>query len=94
MEGETYTMGPPPIFYGKEYELCATRMISHLESLDLWEAVEENYDVPELPTNSTMAQMKNHKEKKTKKAKTRIFLFLLSKIIFTRIMNFKSAKEI
>ena len=70
MEGETsYTAGSPPIFYGEEYELWAARMTTHLEALDLWEAVEENYDVPELPLDPMVAQMKNHRERKTKKAK-------------------------
>ncbi|XP_006603455.1 uncharacterized protein LOC114397222 [Glycine soja] len=96
MEGETsYTTSLPPIFDGEEYELWTTRMITHLEALDLWEAVEENYDVPELPLNPTVAQMKNHRERKTKKAKAKNCLFsAVSKIIFTRIMNFKSAKQI
>ena len=70
MEGETsYTAGSPPIFDGEEYELWAARMTAHLEALDLWEAVEENYDVPELPLDPTVAQMKNHRERKTKKDK-------------------------
>ncbi|XP_006591624.1 uncharacterized protein [Glycine max] len=96
MEGETsYTAGPPPIFYGEEYELWAARMTTHLEALDLWETVEENYDVPELPLNPTVAQMKNHKERKTKKAKAKNYLLsTVSKIIFIRIMNFKSTKQI
>ncbi|XP_027362761.1 uncharacterized protein LOC113870365 [Abrus precatorius] len=95
MEDNTYTVGSPPIFDGEEYELWAARMICHLEALDLWEAVEEDYDVPILPDNPTVAQMKYHKERKTKKAKAKNCLFsAVSKIIFTRIMNFKSAKEI
>ena len=95
MEGETsYIAGPPPIFDGEEYELWAARMTTHLEALDLWEAVED-YDVLELPLNPTVAQMKNHKDRKTKKAKAKNCLFsAVSKIIFTRIMNFKSAKQI
>ena len=94
MEGETsYTAGPPPIFYGEEYELWAARMTTHLEALDLWEAVEENYDVLELPLNPMVAHMKNHRERNTKKAKAKNCLFsVVSKIIFTRIMNFKSTK--
>ena len=70
-------------------------MTTHLEVVDLWEAVEENYDVPELPLNPTVAQMKNHKERKTKKAKAKNYLLsTVSKIIFIRIMNFKSTKQI
>ena len=40
-------------------------MTVYLDALDLWEAetVEEDYDVPTLPANSTVAQMKIYKEK-------------------------------
>jgi len=54
-EKTSYTTSPPPIFDGEEYKLWAARMTTHLEALDLWEVVEENYDVPELPLNPTMA---------------------------------------
>ncbi|XP_057451592.1 uncharacterized protein LOC130743382 [Lotus japonicus] len=94
MEGDaSCTMDQPPFFDGEEYELWAARMTTHLEALDLWEAVEENYDVPELTTIPTMAQ--NHKEKKTKNAKARYCLFTaVSGIILTRIMSLRSAKDI
>nr|KYP56918.1 Putative transposon Ty5-1 protein YCL075W family [Cajanus cajan] len=39
-------------------------MEAHLEANDLWEAIEEDYDVPPLPTNPTMAKIKHHKERK------------------------------
>ncbi|KZV47520.1 hypothetical protein F511_14592 [Dorcoceras hygrometricum] len=67
-------------------------METYLEALDLWEAVEEYYEVPALPNNPTMAQIKAHKEKKTK-AKACLFA-AVSSSIFTRIMSLKSAKEI
>ena len=39
--------------------------------------------------------MKNHKERKTRKSKTKPYLFSnVSSTIFTRIMNLKSAKDI
>ena len=96
MEGDrSYVVGLPPIFDREDYELWAARITTHLEALDLWEAVEENYDVSESPSNPTMAQIKIHRERKTKKAKAKNCLFsAVSKIIFTRIMNLKSAKEI
>ncbi|RVX09275.1 hypothetical protein CK203_015401 [Vitis vinifera] len=63
-------------------------MTVHLEALDLWEAVEEDYDVPPLPTNPTMTQLKTHKERKTRKSKAKAYLFsAVSSTIFTRIMN-------
>ncbi|KAF3641689.1 putative DDB1- and CUL4-associated factor -like protein 1-like isoform X1 [Capsicum annuum] len=67
---------------------------TYLEALDLWEAVEEDYDVP-LPDNPTVAQIKSHKEKKIRKSKAKSTLFAsVSPTISTRIMAFKSAKEI
>lgn len=39
-------------------------MESYLEALDLWKAMEEDYEVPPLPNNPTMDQIKIHKEKK------------------------------
>ena len=61
---------------------------------DLWEAVEEDYEVPPLPENPTMAQIKNHKAKKTRKVKARASLFaVVSPEIFIKIMTLKSAFE-
>lgn len=59
----------------------------HLEALDLWEAIEEDYEVTPL--------LENHKEKKTRKSKAKACLFsALSSTIFTRVMNLGSAKSI
>nr|KYP41595.1 hypothetical protein KK1_037041 [Cajanus cajan] len=70
-------------------------MTTHPEALDLWEPIEEDYAVHPLPENPTVAQLKNHKEWKTRKAKAKACLFSsVSKIIFTRIMNLNSAKDI
>ena len=82
-----------PLFDGESYDLWAVRMQTYLEGLDLWEVVEED-DVP-LSENPTMAQMKAHKEKKTRKAKAKSCLFAgVSQMIMTRIMTLKSPKEI
>ena len=37
-------------------------METYLDDLDLWEAVEEDYEIPALPNNPTMAQIKAHRE--------------------------------
>ena len=69
-------------------------MEAHLQANDLWEAVEEDYEVPPLPANPTMAQIKNHREKKTRNSKARASLFAaVSPEIFTRIMTLKSSCE-
>ncbi|XP_016740232.1 uncharacterized protein [Gossypium hirsutum] len=59
----------PPVFDGDNYQMWAMRMETYLEALDLWEAVEEDYDILSLPANPTMAQIKTQKEKKTRKSK-------------------------
>ena len=96
MEAEaSFSPIAPPLFDGKNYDLWAVRMESYLEALDLWEAVEEDYEIPPLPNNPTMAQIKYHKERKTRKAKAKSCLFAgVSQTIFTRIMTLKTAKAI
>ncbi|XP_052171634.1 uncharacterized protein LOC127787610 [Diospyros lotus] len=67
----------------------------HLKAQDLWEATEQDYEVVDLPTNPTMNQIKIHKERKTRKAKTMAYLCAaISPNIFTKIMNLSSAKTI
>jgi hypothetical protein len=84
-----------PFFDGENYHAWAIKMSTYLEALDLWEAVEEEYEVEPLPENPTVAQIKIHKGKKTRKAKAKACLFhAVSSTIFTRIMNLKSAKDI
>ena len=96
METETtFSHISPPVFVGDNYQVWAVRITAYLEALDLWEAVEEDYDIPQLPENPTMAQLKSHKEKKSRKAKAKACLFsAVSSTIFTRIMNLESAKDI
>ncbi|XP_019257892.1 PREDICTED: uncharacterized protein LOC109236130 [Nicotiana attenuata] len=96
METEmSFSQLAPPVFDGENYQLWAVRMETYLEALDLWEAVVEDYDVLPLPTNPTVARIKSHKEKKTRKSKAKATLFAgVSATIFTRVMALKSAKEI
>ncbi|GMJ09478.1 hypothetical protein HRI_004617000 [Hibiscus trionum] len=84
-----------PTFDGDNYPVWAVRMETYLEAVDLWKAVEDDYDIPPLPVNPTIAQIKAQKEKKARKAKAKACLFVAaSPTIFTRIMSLKSAKEI
>ena len=84
-----------PIFNGENYQLWVVRMETYLEALDLWEAIEEDYEVPPLPTNPTLTQIKSHKERKTKKSKAKACLFTaVSTTVVTRIMSLKSAKDV
>ena len=70
-------------------------MTAHLEALDLWEIVEEDYEVPPLGDNPSINQMKIHRERKTKKAKAKACLFsAVSSSILTIIMQIESAATI
>lgn len=84
-----------PIFEGENYHSWAIRMEAYLDASDLWEAVEEDYVIDPLPDNPTLAQIRNHKERKQRKSKAKSCLFsAVSQAIFTRIMTLKSAKAI
>ncbi|XP_052478485.1 uncharacterized protein LOC128034010 [Gossypium raimondii] len=96
METETsFSQIAPPIFDGQNYHLWAVKMETYLEALDLWEAVEEDYEIPPLPNNPTMVQIKTHKEKKTRKAEAKSTLFAaISTNVFTKVLTLRSAKEV
>ncbi|RVW24713.1 Copia protein [Vitis vinifera] len=87
MEEASFTAAPP-IFNGENYQTWAIRMTVHLQALDVWEAIEEDYEISPLGANPTVAQMKNHKEKKTRKAKAKACLFsAVSPLILTKSCN-------
>lgn len=65
-----YTAMALPVFNAEGYHVWATRMEAHLDASDLWEAIEEDYEVPPLLANPTMAQIKNHKEIKEVQGKS------------------------
>ncbi|RVW89490.1 hypothetical protein CK203_043625 [Vitis vinifera] len=85
----------PPVFDGINYQVWAIRMEAYLDASDLWEAVSEEYEVPPLFDNPTMAQIKLHNERRQRKSKAKSSLFAtVSSTIFTRIMTLKTANEI
>ena len=96
MGGESnFSAIAPPVFDVDNYQMWAVRMETYLEALDLWEAVEEDYEVPPLPAKPTITQIKVQKEKKTRKSKAKACLFAATfQMIFMRIMFLKTAKEI
>lgn len=80
---------------GENYHIWAIRMRTYLEAIDLLEEVEEDYEIPPLPNNPTLAQIKNHRERKTRKSKAKAYLFaVVSPKIFTRIMSLDSGNAI
>ncbi|XP_048139653.1 uncharacterized protein LOC125316181 [Rhodamnia argentea] len=84
-----------PVFTGENYQAWAVKMTAFLEGHDLWEAVENDYEIAPLPNNPTLNQIKFHKERTTRKAKAKSCLYVsVSPHIFTRIMRCDSAKTI
>ncbi|KAL4386225.1 hypothetical protein GQ457_09G026620 [Hibiscus cannabinus] len=54
MEGESnFSFIAPPTFDGDNYPVWAICMETYMEVVDLWEAVEDDYEIPPLPTNPT-----------------------------------------
>ncbi|XP_016566771.2 uncharacterized protein LOC107864878 [Capsicum annuum] len=58
----------PPIFNGENYQAWTIRMMVNLEALDLWETVEEDYEVTPLGDNPTVNPMRLHKIMQMKSA--------------------------
>ena len=65
----------PPVFDGENYRFWTVKMETCQEALDLWKAMEEDYEVPSLPNNPTVAQSRSHTERKTRKSKAIASLF-------------------
>ncbi|CAL5381550.1 unnamed protein product [Camellia sinensis] len=85
----------PPVFTGENYQTWAVRMTAYLQAVDLWEAVEADYEIIPLPDNPTIQEIKIHKERTTKKYKAKSCLHsAVSEAIFTKIMTLESAKNI
>ncbi|PKI76353.1 hypothetical protein CRG98_003275 [Punica granatum] len=99
MEATTSTSGfstiTPPVFGGENYHVWAVKMQAYMEGADLWEAVEEDYQVAALPDNPKVNQIRYHKERVTRKGKAKSCLYAaVSATLFTRIMRLQSAKAI
>ena len=57
--------------------------------------MQEDYEVLPLPDNPTMAQIRNNKDRRTRKAKAKACLFTaVSTTIFKRVMSLKMAKAV
>ncbi|RDY13782.1 hypothetical protein CR513_01266, partial [Mucuna pruriens] len=74
----TFSPIAPPMFDGENYLIWAARIETYLEALDLWEAAEEDYEVPPLPSNPIVAEIKNQKDRKTRKSKAKAFFVVAS----------------
>ncbi|KAL9437168.1 hypothetical protein AB3S75_023084 [Citrus x aurantiifolia] len=70
-----FTAIAPPVFDGTNYQAWAIRMEAYLDANDMGEVVEQIYEVPPLPDNPTLAQIRNQKEMKQRKLKAKATLF-------------------
>jgi len=74
MDSETpYKALPLPVFDGENYHIWAARMEAHLEENDLWEAVEEDYEVLPFVRQSNNGSDKKSQGKESKKVKRKSF---------------------
>ena len=77
----------PPVFDGTNYQVWVVRMEAYLDANDLWEAVEDEYEVPPLPNNPTIAQIKSHTEKRQRVCLFTLILVILVIFIFENDQN-------
>ena len=92
MASRSVPVTPSPSFTGKNYHIWSSKMRNYLETFDLWDMVVEDKHIPSLPSNPTVAQIKQHGEEKAKRSKA-ILQNVVSDSIFNKIMNCKTAKE-
>ena len=59
------------MFDGMKYQIWVVQMEAYLDANYQWEAIENEYEVPSLSDNPTTAQVKNHKEMKSRKSKAK-----------------------
>ena len=64
----------PQIFVGENYQIWSVKMQTYLEAFDLWEVVVEDKPIAPLLANPTLAQIKAHTNKKTKKFKAKTLI--------------------
>ncbi|RVW83118.1 hypothetical protein CK203_040735 [Vitis vinifera] len=79
----------PPMFDGINYRVWVVCMEAYLDASDLWEAVREEYEVPPLSENRTMARIKLHNERRIVQ---KIFITVLEKFE-TTISSLENSKD-
>ena len=62
---------------GESYDIWKVKMKSYMESFDLWDVIEEDYEVFSMPKNLTMVQIKHHKERKKSRRRRQRHAYLL-----------------
>jgi hypothetical protein len=67
--------GIPTLFDGESYDIWGVRIEAFWDALYLWD---DDYEVFSLPEDPTMAHVKTHKERKTKRKKC-VYLQMFTK---------------
>ncbi|RVW88147.1 Retrovirus-related Pol polyprotein from transposon TNT 1-94 [Vitis vinifera] len=84
----------PEIFAGENYQIWSVKRQTYLETFDLLEVVAEDKPIAPLPTNPTLAQIKAHTDKNTKKFKAKTLIQNpVADLVFHRIMNCRTTKK-
>ncbi|XP_016751812.1 uncharacterized protein [Gossypium hirsutum] len=93
MASSSFATPNPPVFTGENYPIWAVKMKAYFKAFDLRDAIETSRDVP-LKSSSIIAQIKQHSEEVAKKFKALSCIHsTVTDVIFTRIMNYETAKE-
>ncbi|KAG8499326.1 hypothetical protein CXB51_005873 [Gossypium anomalum] len=91
----SFSLPPPPVFAGENYNIWALKMKTYLQAHDLWNVVLNDTEPPPLRANLTIAQIRQHSENIAKKYKAMLCLQSgVLDVIFTRIMACDSSKVV
>jgi hypothetical protein len=94
MASNMYSLASPPVFTGENYQIWAVRMKTYLQACDFWDAVEQEHETQPLPTDPTLAQIRNHHEERARKFKAKTCLYsAVLEAIFPRIIALETAKS-
>lgn len=63
MASNNFSLPPPPMFVGENYNLWAAKMKSYLKAHSLWKVVLDGCNLAPLPDNPTVNQIMFYHEK-------------------------------
>ncbi|XP_052478237.1 uncharacterized protein LOC128033854 [Gossypium raimondii] len=83
-----------PVFNGEGFHIWVVKMRTYLQAFDLWEVVNTDVEPAPLRANSTVAQIRQHADERTKRHKAMSCIQnFVSDVIFTRIMACERPKQ-
>ena len=93
MAQNTTTVPLPEMFNGEEYDAWAVKMKYFLRAQKLWDLVDK--DPEKLPTNPTVAQMKEHADIEARKFRAlSVIVNNISPTVFRMVIHLESPKEV